>query len=163
MDPRWGRVIHQTLPSLSPLSPRPYRKGLGTKLVLWTVEFWKLLNQNLTIQVTEDDERYLRSTVFNVLEGQTESFVASVVQFLRNSPLSSKATPNKFPVSRPPPASPNWSRCGSIIRLLIASQTRKRQFMSAMRPRFQGKWRTWSERNDLRPLLLQNAPAVDHL
>ena len=34
--------------------------------------------------------RYPRSTVFNVLEGQTESFVANVVQFLRNSPLSGK-------------------------------------------------------------------------
>ena len=30
VDPRWGRVIHQTLPL--PFSPRPYRKGLGTKL-----------------------------------------------------------------------------------------------------------------------------------
>ena len=31
VDPCWGRVIYQTLPS--PLSPRPYRKGLGTKLL----------------------------------------------------------------------------------------------------------------------------------
>ena len=31
VDPHWGRVIHQTLPS--PLSPHPYRKGLGTKLI----------------------------------------------------------------------------------------------------------------------------------
>ena len=56
----------------------------------WTVQFWKLLNQNLTIQATESDERYPRSTVFNVLEGQTEHFVANFVLFLRNSPLSSK-------------------------------------------------------------------------
>ena len=56
----------------------------------WAVQFWKLLNQNLTIQATESDERYPRSTVFNVLEGQTEHFVANFVLFLRNSPLSSK-------------------------------------------------------------------------
>ena len=39
---------------------------------------------------SESDERYSRSTLFNVLEGQTERFVTSVVRFLRNSPLSSK-------------------------------------------------------------------------
>ena len=61
-----------------------------TSNVLWTVKFWKLLNQNLTIQATESDERYPRLTVFNVFEGQTERFVANVVQFLRNSPLSGK-------------------------------------------------------------------------
>ena len=61
-----------------------------TSDVLWTVEFWKLLNQNLTIQATESDELYPRSTIFNVLEGQTERFVANVVQFLRNSPFSGK-------------------------------------------------------------------------
>ena len=61
-----------------------------TSDVLWTVKFWKLLNQNLTIQATESNERYPRSTVFNVLEGQTERFVANDVQFLRNNPLSGK-------------------------------------------------------------------------
>ena len=61
-----------------------------TSDVLWTVEFWKLLNQNLTIQATKSDERYPRSTVFNIFEGQTECFVANVVQFLRNSLLSGK-------------------------------------------------------------------------
>ena len=61
-----------------------------TSDVLWTVEFWKLLNQNLTMQATESDERYPRSTIFNVLEGQTKRFVANDVQFLRNSPSSSK-------------------------------------------------------------------------
>ena len=67
------------------------RNGLPcTSDVLWTVEFWKLLNQNLTMQATESDERYPRSTIFNVLESQTESFVANVVQLLRNSPLSGK-------------------------------------------------------------------------
>ena len=30
MDPRWSRVIYQTLPSF--FSPLPYSKGLGTKL-----------------------------------------------------------------------------------------------------------------------------------
>ena len=61
-----------------------------TSDVLWMVEFWKLLNQNLTMQATESDERYLRSTVFNVFEGWTERFVANVVQFLTNSPFSAK-------------------------------------------------------------------------
>ena len=44
----------------------------------------------LTMQATESDERYPRSTIFNVLEGQTERFVANIVQFLRNSPFSGK-------------------------------------------------------------------------
>ena len=52
-----------------------------TSGVLWTVKFWKLMNQNLTIQATESDERYPRSTVFNVLEGQTERFVAGLNTF----------------------------------------------------------------------------------
>ena len=40
------------------------RNGLTcTSDVLWTVEFWKLLNQNLTMQATEGDERYPRSTI----------------------------------------------------------------------------------------------------
>ena len=56
--------------------------------VLWTVEFWKLMNQNLIIQATDSEERYPRSTIFNVFEGQTERFVENVAQFLRNSPLS---------------------------------------------------------------------------
>ena len=42
------------------------------------------------MQATESDERYPRSTIFNVLEGKTERFVANVVQFLRNSPFSGK-------------------------------------------------------------------------
>ena len=64
------------------------RNGLPcTSDVLWTVGFWKLLNQNLIMQATESDERYPRSTIFNVLE---ERFVANVVQFLRNSPFSGK-------------------------------------------------------------------------
>ena len=58
-----------------------------TSDILRTVKFWKLLNQNLTMQATEIDERYPRSTIFNVLEGQTERFVANVVQ---NSPFSGK-------------------------------------------------------------------------
>ena len=45
-----------------------------------------------------------------------------------------KATPNKFPVSHPLPASPSWSQCGPIIRLLMTSQTCKCQFTFAMRP-----------------------------
>ena len=32
MDPRWGRVIHQTLPL--PFLTLPTRKGLGTKLAI---------------------------------------------------------------------------------------------------------------------------------
>ena len=61
-----------------------------------------------------------------------------------------KATPNKFPVFRPPPASPSWSWCGPIIRLLMTPQTRKQQVTSAMRPRFQGKWQTcWAWQCDL--------------
>ena len=67
------------------------RNGLPcTSDVLWTVKFWKLLNQNLTMQATESNERYPRSTIFNVLEGQTERFVANIVQILRNSPFSGK-------------------------------------------------------------------------
>ena len=46
------------------------------------------LNQNLTTQATESYKRCSRSTVFNILKGQTECYFASLVQFL-NSPLSS--------------------------------------------------------------------------
>ena len=56
----------------------------------YVVKLCKLLNQKLTIQATENSERYSRSTIFNVLEGQMERSVASIVCFLRNSPLSSK-------------------------------------------------------------------------
>ena len=77
--------------------------------------------------------------------------------------ITSKATPNKFPVSRPPPASPSWSQFGPIIRLLMTSQTHKRQFMSLCDHAFRANGGHVVERNDLQPLLLQNAPAVDHL
>ena len=40
-----------------------------------------LLNPNLTIQATENDKQYSESTIFNVLEGQTECFVASIFFF----------------------------------------------------------------------------------
>ena len=64
-----------------------------------------------------------------------------------------------IPVHRPHPQAA-WSRCGPIIRLLMTSQTRKRQFASAMQPRFQADMLLSAA---IRPLLLQNAPAVDHL
>ena len=34
---------------------------------------------NLTIQASESDERYPRSTVLNALEGRTERFVATIL------------------------------------------------------------------------------------
>ena len=52
----------------------------------------ELLNQNLTIQATESDKRYSRSTVFSesLFEGQTERFCCKRRSVLRNGPLSSK-------------------------------------------------------------------------
>ena len=44
------------------------------------------------MQATESDERYPRLIIFNVLEGQTERFVANIVQFLRNSPFPVNCT-----------------------------------------------------------------------
>ena len=56
-----------------------------------------LVNQNLTIQATESNKRYSRSTAFNVLKGKTECFVV-LFGFLRNSPLSNNwYTPHNFP------------------------------------------------------------------
>ena len=40
------------------------------------------------MQATESDEQYPKLTIFNVVEGQMERFVANFVQFLRNSPFS---------------------------------------------------------------------------
>ena len=48
------------------------------------------LFSHLLSPASESDEQYSRSTLFNVLEGQAERVVTSVVRFLRNSPLSSK-------------------------------------------------------------------------
>ena len=63
---------------------------LCTSEYAYAVLLCKLSNQNLTIQATESDKWYSRSTVFNVFEGQTERFVANFVWLLSNSPLSSK-------------------------------------------------------------------------
>ena len=63
---------------------------LCTSEYAYAVLLCKLPNQNLTIQATESDKWYSRSTVFNVFEGQTERFVANFVWLLSNSPLSSK-------------------------------------------------------------------------
>ena len=67
-----------------------------------------------------------------------------------------------FPVHRPHPQA--GSRCGPII-LLMTSHPVKLQFTSAIQPRFQGivEGVHVVERDNLRPLLLQNAAAVGHL
>ena len=59
MDPRWGRVIHQTLPSLSPLSPRPYRKGLGTKLGRGSSAISEILSRTHKLHMHDVSDRIL--------------------------------------------------------------------------------------------------------
>ena len=49
-----------------------------TSDVLWTVKFCKLVNQNLTIQATECEDRYLRSIVFNVIRARVFLFLDAV-------------------------------------------------------------------------------------